>query len=43
MSDQEQTINSDYKEIADCREINLYGFYLVNDENEVEWIDLSEI
>ena len=43
MSEQEQTINNDYKEIADYKEIRLNGFFVVNDDNTVEWIDLSEV
>ena len=43
MSEQEQTINNDYKEIADYKEIELNGFFVVNDDNTVEWIDLSEV
>ena len=43
MSEQEQTINNDYKEIADCEDIELNGFFVTNDDNTVEWIDLSEV
>ena len=43
MNDQELLINNDYQEIADCKEIELNGFFVVNDNNTVEWIDLSEV
>ena len=43
MSEQEQAINNDYKEIADCKGIELNGFFVTNDDNTVEWIDLSEV
>ena len=43
MSEQEQTINNDYEEIADCNGIELNGFFVANDDNTVEWIDLSEV
>lgn len=43
MSEQEQIINDGYKEIADCKGIELNGFFIVDDDNTVEWIDLSEV
>ena len=30
MNEQEQIINNDYKEIADCAEIELNGFFVTN-------------
>lgn len=41
MNEQDQIINNDYKEIADCKGIELNGFFVVNDDNTVEWVDLS--
>lgn len=43
MNEQESLINNNYQEIADCKEVELCGFFLVNDKNEAEWIDLSEV
>lgn len=43
MTEQEELINEDYSEAANCAGIELYGFFIVNDKNEAEWIDLSEV
>ena len=40
MTDQ---INEDYKEIADCCGVELNGFFIVNEDNTVEWISLAEV
>lgn len=43
MNNQEQEINNSYNEIADCEGIELYGLFVTNKDNTVEWIDLSEV
>lgn len=43
INEQEQIINESYKEIAECKGIELSGFFITNDDNTVKWIDLSEV
>ena len=43
MTDQEYEINEAYKENADSCGIELNGFWIVKEDNDVEWISLEEI
>ena len=36
-----EQVNEDYREIADCKDIVLDGFFVANDDGTVEWVSLE--
>lgn len=43
MTDQEYEINESYKEIADGCGVELNGFWIAKEDNDVEWISLCGV